>query len=139
MLVAHDVVQQYRRDVACIYITAHYNYVLFLHPCALGLSDFEFFWNFKNRHPARVVGFNSKTKIEKAFFDILRNYRVLRKTFFQKLLHKVRNFFLSKYDFMGIKKSVILWRFQKVGHSLVTKCTLNELFTKNCNFPQKNG
>ena len=43
---------------------------------------FKFFWNFKNRHPAIVVGFNSKTKIEKAFFDILRKYRVLRKTFF---------------------------------------------------------
>ena len=61
--------------------------------CAVGWSDFELFWNFKNRHPAIVVGFNSKTKIEKAFFDILRNYRVLCKTFFQKLLNKVRNFF----------------------------------------------
>ncbi len=80
--------------------------------CTGGWIDFEFFWNFKNRHPAIVVGFNSKTKIEKAFFDILRNYRVLRKTFFQKLLNKVR-----------IIKSVILCRFQKVGRSLVTKCT----------------
>ena len=83
------------------------------------------------------MGFNSKTKIEKAFFHILRNYRVLRKTFFQKLLNKVRNFFLSNYVFMGIKKSVILWRFQNVGRSIVTKYTYNELLSKNVTFPQK--
>ena len=39
------------------------------------------------------AGFNSKTKIEKAFFDILRNYRVHRAFvqifFFQKPLNKV--------------------------------------------------
>ena len=58
--------------------------------------------------------FNSKTKKEKAFFNILRNYRV-------RLIRS--EIFLSKYDFMGIKKSVILCRFQKVGRSLVTKCT----------------
>ena len=31
----------------------------------VGWSDFEFFWNLKNRHPTVVVGFNFKTKIEK--------------------------------------------------------------------------
>ena len=41
--------------------------------CTIGWSDFEFFWNLKNRQPAIVVGANSKTKIEKTFFDILRN------------------------------------------------------------------
>ena len=38
-------------------------------------------------------GFNSKTKIENAFFDILRNYRVNPKFIFQKPLNKVRIFF----------------------------------------------
>ena len=50
-------------------------------------------------------GFNSKTKIENAFFDILRNHRVIRafvQFFFQKLPNKIWIFF--KYDFMGIKK-----------------------------------
>ena len=71
-------------------------------------------------------GWNSKTKIEKVFFDILRNYKVNRvfvQFFFKNRLIRSEIFFLSKYDFMGIKKSVILWRLQKVGHSLVTKGT----------------
>ncbi len=38
---------------------------------------------------------------------------------------------------MGIKKFVILWRFQKVGRSSVTKCTKKKLFSKYCIFPQK--
>ena len=48
--------------VACLHLTS-----------TVGWRDFEFFGNFKNRQPLIVVGVNSKTKIEKAFFDILRN------------------------------------------------------------------
>ena len=44
--------------------------------CTLGWSDLKNFWNLKNRQPSMDSGFNSKTKIETAFFDILRNYRV---------------------------------------------------------------
>ena len=40
--------------------------------CTVGWRDFIFL-EFKNRHPLMDSCFNSKTKIEKAFFDILRN------------------------------------------------------------------
>ena len=53
------------------------------------------------------AGFNSKTKIEKAFFDILRNYRVLYIAFLGNFFLKNRlirsEFFFSKWDFMIIQ------------------------------------
>ena len=44
--------------------------------CAVGWSDFQFFWNFKNRHFSMDSSWNSKTTIEKVFFDIMRNHRI---------------------------------------------------------------
>ena len=35
--------------------------------CAVGWSDFQFFWNYKNCHFSMDSGWNSKTKIEKVF------------------------------------------------------------------------
>ena len=61
----------FQKRTTCFYLIAH------TVGWILGWSDFEFFWNFKNRHLSMDSGFNSKTKIEKAFFDILTNHRVL--------------------------------------------------------------
>ncbi len=53
-------------------------------------------------------GWKSKTKIEKAFFNILSGFHsslVFVNFFLQKPLNKAWIFSLSKYDFMGIKKT----------------------------------
>ena len=41
----------------------------------VGWSDFYLFWNLKIRHRQLDYGCTSKTKIEKAFFYILRKYQ----------------------------------------------------------------
>ena len=90
------------------------------------LGRVEGFWNLHLAHPKMDSGWESKTKIEKTFFIILSSFRS-RLVFVKKNgpnpPNKVRIFSLSKYDVMGIKKFVILWRFRKSGRSLVTKCT----------------
>ena len=89
-------------------------------------SRVEWFWNLHLAHQKMDSDWNSQTKIEKAFslFCVVTARALFLWNFFwPKPLNKVRIFFLSKYDFMGIKISVILWRFQKCGRSLVTKCT----------------
>ncbi len=69
---------------------------------------FNFFGIKKNCQTLMDSGFNSKTKIEKVFIDIMRNHRVIR-IFVQIKKKTIRSeFFSSKYDLLGIKKSVIL-------------------------------
>ena len=80
-------------------------------------------WN-KAGHMAWLLCISEAGSITKYKKCFLRNYRVNR-VFVQFFFFKNRlirsEIFFSKYDCMGIKKSVILWRFQKVGLSLVTK------------------
>ena len=56
--------------VCCILVS----FLSILHTVHQGGVIFLLFWNLKNRHLKQASGCNSKTKIEKAFFNIFSNY-----------------------------------------------------------------
>ncbi len=88
-------------------------------PCLITSSRVEWFLTFFRiciLLPQKWIRVGNLKKNRKNIFHYFEFFRsrivFLWKRFGNIPLKKVR-FFLSKYDFMSIKKSVILWRFQK--------------------------